>query len=777
MLDYEAASNMPPEDQGPPEDDADALKDLRSRLAALAGELETRADERVKRRINIENRWLVDLKQYHGVYASDELKKIREDNGSEIFENQTRAKTNAMAARLGDLLFPTDDKNWGIEPTPVPELVEGAEEILGVADSAAETTADAKRRLDEAAAANAPDEELDALSQEAVKAEETQTKAEKAADDLMAIQKEAHSRSKLMSAEIDDQLVTARYGGRARDAIMDACKIGPGILKGPIIGGRHRRRWKTDASGVHVLADTVDPKPGVERCDPWHTYLDPDVKDQNEGSGVFQRHFYNKRQMRKLAREPGMDLDAIRELLKTETKQGDTPHFMTVLADITGEGTTTMKDHFLVWEYSGPIDAEDMETLAEAFFDEADREDLEDEFDPLEEINARIWFCQGKVLKFTVYPLDSGDSLYSVFNVEEDEIGPYGFGIPYLMRTNQAMLNGAARMLMDNAGLGAGPQILVDKDAVKPANGVMEMRPRKVWYFDSRGMAPNSTPFQTFDIPTRQPEISAIIDLALRFMDDDTSIPKLAQGEQGAHITKTAQGMSILMNAANVVFKRVVKDWDDNITIPLITRFYDFNMQFSKKSAIKGDYDVKARGSSVLLVREMLSQNLIMIAQVFGDHPAYKEWIIHEELLKEIFRAHQIPAATIVKTAREIESDRAKKEKNPPPEVKAQLALAKAQDDANKLKQAELELKAELANLDAGTKRYVAQLDAETKKMGFETQGNMNTDRLNALLDEKAAVAEINADKESRKDASAERRLAAEIAMREQTGVSSGGAV
>jgi len=56
-------------------------------------------------------------------------------------------------------------------------------------------------------------------------------------------------------------------------------------------------------------------------------------------------------------------------------------------------------------------------------------------------------------------------------------------------------------------------------------------------------------------------------------------MPIVAQGEAGPR-SETATGRSILMNSANIMIRRAVKLFDDNITKPLITRFYHWNMQF-----------------------------------------------------------------------------------------------------------------------------------------------------------------------------------------------------
>jgi hypothetical protein len=47
---------------------------------------------------------------------------------AKAFVKLTRHKTNGWAARLSDLLFPTDEKNWGIQPTPMPELAKAAKQ-------------------------------------------------------------------------------------------------------------------------------------------------------------------------------------------------------------------------------------------------------------------------------------------------------------------------------------------------------------------------------------------------------------------------------------------------------------------------------------------------------------------------------------------------------------------------------------------------------------------------------------------------------------------------
>ncbi len=58
-----------------------------------------------------------------GRYDATTEATLNEGKKSRLYVNMTRPKTHAWEAKLSDMLFPTDGTpNWGIRPTPVPEL-------------------------------------------------------------------------------------------------------------------------------------------------------------------------------------------------------------------------------------------------------------------------------------------------------------------------------------------------------------------------------------------------------------------------------------------------------------------------------------------------------------------------------------------------------------------------------------------------------------------------------------------------------------------------------
>lgn len=728
-----------PIDQPEPMDPELAREAIRDKIKAIAGRMESEATKRVSKKSSIERRAIEDLEQYWGLYDKTTAEALKTGKKSKLFINLTRPKTDAMSARLMDLLFPTDDKNWGIQPTPVPTLAEAA----GKAAAAARQIKEQAKQAAEQAEQTDPNDPAAAQMAEQAKAlNVVANDAQRKADQLAAIVEEATTRADNMAQEIDDQLKESNYNAVMRDVIEDACKIGTGVCKGPITGDRVRKGWKkapvTGDDGSPVVGPDGKPQvsdsyelqmseanhPSMRYVDFWSFFPDMDAKTIEESEGVFERHLLNKKRLKALAKLPGFDKDAIRTLLNGKAIT-TAPTYLADLRNLSGSQENAANDIYHVWEYSGPLSVDDMRDLALGLGDLGAIKDME-EADPLAELNAIVWFCQGEVLKFAVYPFDSGECMYSVFNLAKDESSIFGYGIPRIISDPQRSLNASWRAMMDNAGLSSRPQLLIAKDLIEPEDGSYEMYPGKVW-LSKAALPQDRKAFDTFDIAMHQGELANIIELSKQFIDDMASMPAIAQGEQGSGVTKTAQGMALLMNSTNVVFRRIVKNFDDDMTTPNIRRFYDWNMQFSKKEEIKGDYDVDARGSSVLLVCEMQAQNLMMIATQLSMHPKFGPMLKDRNVLRQLFKAQGIPASEVVLSDDEIDAAMAKA-----------AADAKALADAQKPPEDDgsaAEIQVEIANMENATKLEVAKLARETALITMAEKMNMSLDQAEAKLE------------------------------------------
>jgi hypothetical protein len=97
------------------------------------------------------------------------------------------------------------------------------------------------------------------------------------------------------------------------------------------------------------------------------------------------------------------------------------------------------------------------------------------------------------------------------------------------------------------------------------------------------------------------------------FIDDETNLPSLISGSAspaGTPGAETASGMSMLLGAAQVVIKTVVKNIDDYLIKPLIQSYYNFNMEWSDDDEIKGDMNVEPLGSAILVAKEVQTRNM-----------------------------------------------------------------------------------------------------------------------------------------------------------------------
>ena len=647
---------------------------IAERLHVFASRLSRLCSEQVAKKNQIEQRWLDDLRQYHGEYAADESAKLARQKGSEVFVNITRNKTNAAEARLQDMLFPTDDRNFGLYATPVPEL--------------------------------------DYISKQQPESPDEAEPIQQARE----IKAAANESALAMQDVIDDQLVESRYHIKARDIIHDACQLGTAVIKGPIIIGRTKKRWDVMPDGMSVLQIVEALEPTVERVDPWDFFPDMSAKTVDESEFIFERRRLSKKQLRDMANLPGVLVSQLREIVKAGAKDTHiAKDFTDDIRNITGINTVGEGNKYEIWEYHGPISkTELMDAMSMA--DDKLSEYEEDELD--DEVEATVFFAGNRVIKVSINPMDSDERPFAVFNWEKDESSVFGFGVPCLMRSAQKVINASWRMMMDNAGLSVADQLVINKELLYPADGSWDMTPKKIWYLRDKTRSVQEA-FSSFSTPSHQVELANIFSMARQLADEETNLPLIAQGEMGPHTTKTSSGMAMLMNSSNIVLRKAVKNWDDDITRPLITRFYDWNMQFNEKAEIKGDFSIEARGSGALLVREKQQENLMIYSNLSMAIPEFAKRRDWGELDREIAKSLEVPYDQITLGDEQMAEMEAMQMEMAsmqvdPAEQKMQLDMQMKQVDLQ-LKQQRLQLDAQKAQADASNDQ--AQIQLATAKM------------------------------------------------------------
>jgi hypothetical protein len=201
------------------------------------------------------------------------------------------------------------------------------------------------------------------------------------------------------------------------------------------------------------------------------------------------------------------------------------------------------------------------------------------------------------------------------------------------MDDSQKIMNGHARMAIDNLALSGSLVFDVD-ESVLVGGQSMEVYPGKVFRRQAGmpGQAIHGVKF-----PNVTQENMQMFDKFRQLADEQTGIPSYSHGQTGVQsMTRTASGMSMLLGAASLNIKTVIKNLDDFLLKPLGESYFQWNMQFLEdKLGVVGDLEVKATGTNSLMQKEVRSQRLTTFLQTV-QNPAVAPFVKINKLISEL---------------------------------------------------------------------------------------------------------------------------------------------
>lgn len=582
-------------------------------LDALGLELAKTRSEAIeaRRASGIEDEWAEDEEHYEGIDDANrgeagvrnanwrhkpagqaELRPAS-DTGSTIFVPITRPYCDAAAARVADMLLPTDDRAWSINPTPYPELA-------GVAKG--EVPESIRTQVAEGFPGGT-DEERAAYIQ--------QTEAD-IVEDMKALMAEAREKARRAERQIEDWHTECQWHAEVRRVIEDAVKSGTGILKGPVPS---RRKTVAFVDGKITVQDQI--KPVSKRVDKWNFFPDPVCGDNiHNGSYTWERDEITRKHLVSLRGGDYLD-DQIDAVLREGPHKAVGEYNREAGGRHAGLLPDASKNQFEIWYGYCRAEAEDLRA-AGIDADEGDYHDV------------IVTMVNNRVIKAARNHLDTGEHVYDIFNWQRRDGHWAGIGVSRQIRTPQRMVNAAGRNLMDNAGLSGGPMAVINRGLIEPANGRWELVARKIWIGkEDAEIVDVSKAIAFVEAPMVQESLQAIIMLGLKLAEDVTGLPLLMQGSQGS-APDTVGGMQMLNNNAGTVLRRVARLFDDQITEPHVRRYYAYLLQWGRDED-KGDFLIDARGSSALVERDLQNQQILqmgaMVANpLFGIDP--KKWMV-----------------------------------------------------------------------------------------------------------------------------------------------------
>ena len=577
-----------------------------------------------------EQRWLTAYHNYRGLYGKNI--RFRESEKSRVFVKVTKTKVLAAFGQLVDVVFGANKFPIGISETKIPEGVPKYAHITpGVETSQPEVQEEVESPFDVGYEGDGrvlkPGATYGKGKFEDIKldkqAEEKDMLTEGLSPDPQALElSPAQEAARRMEKIIHDQIEESNGASEIRNALFESALFGTGIVKGPFNFNKTLHRWAEGEDGNRTYSPVDVRVPRLEFVSIWDFFPDPNATNVNESEYVFHRHRMNRTQLRSLGKMPYFDKEAIRTCLQMGPNYVEEDYEQELKDDSRNDEYGSSQ--FEVLEYWGVMDAEYCRQVGM---------EIPEDVDDLDEVQINAWICNGQMLRSVVNPFTPFRIPYHAFSYEKNPYSFFGIGVAENMDDSQKIMNGHARMAIDNLALSGSVIFDVDETALVGGQS-MEIYPGKVF---RRQAGVPGTAINGLKFPNTTNENMQMFDKFRQLADEQTGIPSYSHGQTGVQsMTRTASGMSMLLGAASLNIKTVIKNLDDFLLKPLGEAYFQWNMQFlESKLGVDGDLEVKATGTNSLMQKEVRSQRLTMFLQTAAN-PAVAPFIKMNKLISEL---------------------------------------------------------------------------------------------------------------------------------------------
>ena len=641
--------------------------------------------------------------------------KGQQEKRSTAFVRLTSRYVDAGTAKIGEITLSGEDKAFSISPTPVPDLIKGKADLGQVTDATGRpmeryATPD---ELPPPAPGQPPQPPQPGVPPPTVPLR-TKDLAEEALNT-------AREKARRAEEQIFDWLVTSQYPREGRKLLKNSALLGVGVLKGPFPDYTRSLARLVDPE---TKTETVEIKhtlfPRVKSVNPWNIFPDPACGEYlRDGDYLFEREFFSRGRLMKLKGLPGYLDDQIDAAIalgpNAEKSVGRNPNEF------------TNKHQYELWYFTGTISREDFGVLNGTAAKELPAK--------AEDVFAVVTMVNDLVIKATMNPLDSGELPY--YNMPWQTRDGYwaGVGVAEQIEIPQRIVNASTRALLNNAGISAGPQIVIDRGGIEPANNEWVVTPNKIWYRTAEaGTDDVRKSFTTFIVPNVGEQLMQVIQYGMKLAEETSSIPLITQGQSGDTTPETLGATQLQNNNANQLLRDIGYGLDDHVTVWLIQNMYQYLLLDPTVPAdAKGDFEIFAHGSVAMIERSIQDQTIAQMTPlaenpIFGVNP--KKWFAL------LAKSKKLDPVLFQYTP----DEQAKLDAQPKPQPPAiEVATIKA-----KMAQMQLQADQQQAQAEQALERELAQLDAQT---ALEAEKIRNTTtQLKAKLDTDRDTAYVQAE-------------------------------
>ena len=657
----------------------------------------------------------------------------RNNTRSTAFVRLTSRYVDMGAAKISEITLPIDDKAFSLAPTPVPDLISKVDDKTPLTVHPVTGEQGQVMRDPVGDEQPGPDGKVPATVGDLAKATMDQAKdsAEKA------------------EKRIYDWMVESRYPLEMRKVEHDAARIGVGILKCPY--AQTKTSWVRESGKLRKKTKIA---PGMRSISPWNFYPHGSCGENiHDGDYVFECDDIATAKLKRLKDERTSTGAQIYIASQIDRVIEEGPDKCNLDSGNPNRKKGDKKSaQYKIWYFTGVISRKDMALMGAAGLD-----DLPDD---VTDVNAIVTMVNDAVIMAIVNPLQSGGFPYRTHSWSRRDGSWAGVGVGEQVSMPQRTVNAATRALLNNAGITAGGQIVVDRSQIEPADGSWVIVPNKVWWTrnDATGTDDIRKAFMSFDFPNMGAQLQAVIEYGFRLAEEASNIPLVVQGKQQDGTPQTFGQAEMDNSNAHTLLRSIAYGLDDNITEPVVHDLYEWLLlDEDVPEDEKGDWVINAKGSIAMVERAIQEQVLAQMLPLSKD-PAFG-WN-PKKLAARFLKAKRIDPREVEYT----EEEMAQMAKQPPPEAPAVIVAKVRAESAEKIaagrdqvavRKSELDVDRDRAYEDALNQRAVIQQEGKTQELELRRElevfkeNNSMRKELDKLKTELAiAAAELKAQRE-----------------------------
>ena len=538
---------------------------------------------------------------------------------------------------------------------------------------------------------------------------------------------ELEQRIKNMKKRMDDQFAECDASSVGLRSIYDGALYGTAFLESPRVIRKKRYRWEQSKNG-YAKKEVYEDVPTVVNLSPWDCWPDPECEGMvQNGIGFFHRDRMSGpaiHDLYNLVFPQGIELkDAQSEEYEYEYNQ---EQFDSLINTISNDDPNRGAHHTGDLGPSKAADTGHANRIYDVFTFSGSVQNrfLYDFIDDLQGgdhsyTEVIVVMCNSHVIKCVPNPFPGQRRPYHMVPWTDVPGQAFGRGVAEKIFDAQKNVNRLMRMYIDNKRLSGNLMTAIDKS--KMARGTdLTLYPGKNWEFEGA--------FQDADVrrllqPIIFPDVTAgvleAIGTMVAWADQSSGIPKILEGQPGQD-SSTAYAENQRIASASKQLGLVLKNYDIHAWIPVVESFYDWNMEFLKDQAVKGDFQVIATGFATFENKHlrkldlerllMLSQQLQALQVKVKSDPIVEDWALAAGIDPDRYMLSKEEVAV-------------KMEQQKNEQMNNQAAMMQIEQQKQNMEhQFELELEKVKGTLSAETRMALAQIQAQTKQLSEETK-------------------------------------------------------